>query len=53
MKLKNKNESPILGKNMKYKHGVIKIKKKKYLIQRIKKLLKKVHEIRENKKNLK
>ena len=28
MKLKNKNESPILGKNMKYKHGVIKIKKK-------------------------
>lgn len=26
MKLKNKNESPILGKNMKYKHGVIKKK---------------------------
>ena len=24
MKLKNKNESPILSKNMKYKHGVIK-----------------------------
>ena len=41
MKLKNKNESPILGKNMKYKHGVIKIKKKKLPNSTNKKIIKK------------